>query len=333
MVKINRKVTPNMLEKFKNLYENGESILIISKKFRVHFSTVYEHLKKAEVKIRSLQEAGILASLKGRINKHKIPKSSKRMTKEKAYILGVMCGDSYVHCTKNKSYQVSLQTIDKDFAVKFANCLNKVYGLRPSIRKIKVKTPNWNDKWHARVCCKAIYEDILSYGRFKMKLWRVPKIIFNSTPKIKCDFLRGFFDSEGSVDKSKKVIATSINKKGIDEIMDLLSSLGIRSNMEKVSKVKANHSKRYVIKITDRKYIEMYSEKIGFFIKRKQMKLNNLIESYKLRVTPHQDVNLLENKMIYLKNKNMSYQEIANALNLSIGTVWRHLNGQSKKQT
>ena len=156
-----------MAKKMKYLYEKGESGHIIARQFNIHFSTVYECLRKIRVKIRSNKEAGILASSKGRIAKHTIPKSSRIISTEKSYIIGVMCGDGCLHCTKNKSYQISLQAVDKDFILEFADCMDKVYGLKPSIRKIKVKTPNWSDKWQARICSKEFFYDILNYGSFK----------------------------------------------------------------------------------------------------------------------------------------------------------------------
>ena len=89
---------------------------------------------------------------------------------------------------------------------------------------------------------------------------------------------------------------------------------------------KGNRKKPYVIQITGRNYIELYNKKIGFSIKRKQRRLENLIKNYKLRVTAHQDVEKLKSKMIELRNKGLSYQKIANELNLGITTIWKYLN-------
>jgi len=323
---INIKVSPEDTNKIKSLYQSGESIFTIAKKFNVHPSTVCEHLEKSGTRRRSLKEAGILASEKGRLpNKHEIPKSSKKLTREKAYILGVMCGDGYLNRTNNDSYQVALQAIDKDFVIEFAKCIEKIYRIVPSVRKIKTDIPNWNDKWQARICSKEIYNDILDYALFGKYEWKIPGIIFNSSKNIKYSFLKGFFDSEGSVDKSKKIVAVSVNELGINEVAILLLSIGIRSNIKEVTNVVDNRRRQFFINITGREFIELYNQKINFSIKRKQTKLNNMIKNYKLRVTPHQDVEKLKSKMIELRNKGWSYQKISNELRLSISTVWRNI--------
>jgi hypothetical protein len=57
---------------------------------------------------------------------NKIPESSKLLTKEKAYILGVLCGDGYIRIHKNgRSFLVGLDVTDEDFADEFKKCLKK----------------------------------------------------------------------------------------------------------------------------------------------------------------------------------------------------------------
>ena len=316
-----------MADEIRQLYESGNSGHMIARDFGVHFSTIYDCLRRMKVEIRSIKEAGILASEKGRIPiKHVIPESSRKMSKKKAYILGVMCGDGYIHRTKKDSYQIALQAVDRDFVRKFANCMNEIYGLRPSLSTLKATRSNWNDKLQARICCKEVFVDISHYGPFGKYEWAVPSVILNSSDDIKSSFLKGFFDSEGSVDTYKKIIAVSVNKTGIHEIEYLLSSLGIKSNVREVSKLRGNRRRQYTIKITGRRFLELYSQKIGFSIGRKQECLENLIKGYKFWATPHTEVVKLENRMVELRRKGTSYQNIANELNLSIGTVWRNLN-------
>ena len=253
----------------------------MAKMFDLHPTTIHEHLKKRNVRIRSYREAALLAYSKGRGYKHKIPNSSKKMTKKKAYILGVICGDGYLHRTKNDSYQVALQAVDKDFVLEFSNCIKNVYRLEPSFTKIMIKKDNWNDKWQTRICSKEIFYDILEYGMFNTSSWRIPKVIFNSSKKVKCSFIKGFFDSEGCVDKSRKIVGVSTNKIGLKELKNLLFSLDIESNILKRKSKSANRKDLFYLNITCKENIKKYSKFIGFSIKRKMLKLENLLNNYK----------------------------------------------------
>ena len=271
-------------------------------------------------------EASLLAYSKGRGHKNKIPKSSRKMVKEKAYILGVMCGDGYLHRTKKDSYQVALQATDYDFVIYFTECMRKIYGLEPSISEIKAKKSKWNDKLCSRLCSKEVFEDILSYGKFGTKNWRVPGIIKESSSSIKGSFLRGFYDSEGSVDSTRKIIAVSTNKEGMSNITELLCSLGIRPLNIKMIEGAENRSSCYVVKITGKNYIDLFEKNVGFSIKRKRDKLISLIRGYKTNSRAKRDIKRLRGRMLLLRMENKSYGYIAKELNLPIATVWNNIN-------
>lgn len=64
---------------------------------------------------------------------NKIPNESKELTKEKAYILGVLCGDGYIRVQRH-SYLVGLDVCDEDFVDEFIKCFNKTYSIFPSKR-------------------------------------------------------------------------------------------------------------------------------------------------------------------------------------------------------
>jgi len=326
VISINIKLYPEDTKRIVCLYESGESIFTLAKTFNVNPTTIWDHLIKSGVKRRSSKEAGILASERGRLHgKHNIPESSRKMTVEKAYILGVMCGDGCLHRTKNDSYQITLQVIDEDFVDRFVDCMRKVYGLKVSVTRMKSKNPNWNDRFQARFCCKDAFNDILNYSPFGTYKWRVPSVIFNSSDPIKYSFLRGFFDSEGCVDKSKKIVVASVSK-GIYGIMVLLSSLDIKSNIRIAPSTKKNWRRAYKVKITGIYHIESYNRNIGFSIKRKQEKLETLIKSYKLRIMAGQDVFKLKDRIIELRRSGLSYQQIGNELNIGTATAWHYVD-------
>jgi len=261
------KVDSNLIKK---LYFQGESTHTIAKLLNISHSTVMWHTKKLNISLRTKSEANKLAFKIGRlkVNKHLIPESSRFLTKEKAYILGVLCGDGYVSFYPNiGTYQICLQTVDKEFADEFDSCLQKVYVIKPYRKKIIVNKANWNDKFEVRLCSKEACSDILSIGSFKTKIWFVPKIIKESSLQTQASFLKGIFDSEGSVETNgKRINLTSTNLKGLKEIESLLCNFDIKSKINKQTRASN-------LRIQDKNSIDNFKQNIGFTIKRKMSRL------------------------------------------------------------
>lgn len=268
------KITKEQQQKFRELYKNGESTVTIGKMFNITDVTVRRHLIFLDVKIRNKTEASKIAIINGRAKfpipkQYKIPQSSKKLTKEKAYILGVLCGDGYISNYKGIGYQITLQSIDKEFINQFSEFIYKVYNLNAKESLIKSKNLNWNDKYQSRVCSKEVFEDLQRYNKsFKTFEWRIPKDILKSSNEIKAKFLQGFFDSEGYVNyKHKTLTASSANFEGIEEIKKLLDSLNIKSG---IFNYKSRRIK--VVFIRGKKSIELFNKLIGFIIIRKKGK-------------------------------------------------------------
>lgn len=208
------------------------------------------------------------------IEKKIINKNYRKMTKEKAYILGVLCGDGYIG--KNN---IGLKCIDKDFIDYFSKCLESTYGIETAIyfqKSKSLKDKSFISK-DCQICIlnsKRCKENILSYSKhnsFRTKEWEVPKVIYNSkNDNIKGMFVRGFFDSEGNVAK-RNVKGFSTNLKGISQIKDILNELGI---VCRLSKMKRDYE-IYEISICGKPNLSKFLHKVGFSIKRKRNKLFN----------------------------------------------------------
>ncbi len=321
----------NMQEKIKELYNYGESTLTLGKRFNKSDGTIRYHLIKEGLKLRDRKRATMVAIEKNRWKEpirrqHKIPMSSQELTKEKAYILGVLCGDGYMQHTKNKrgtSYIVALQSIDKEFVRNFSRLINKVYKLKPKESFIKVKNPNWNDKYQSRICSKEVFEDLQRYDKtFKTFEWEVPKQILNSSKKIQAKFLQGFFDSEGHVNyKYKNIIGVSASLQGINGVKRLLNNIAIA-----FTDVNYKNRSIYGIRVQGRKSIKIFNKNVGFIIKRKKNSLKILLSTYIGDRTAKVEVIGLKNKMVQLRDENMPYQKIANILGVSRCAVWNQLN-------
>jgi len=204
----------------------------------------------------------------------KIPKSSKSLTANKSYLLGVICGDGYVNY---KGYYISLETVTENFIRKFQESLISVYG-KDFCGTIK---PTCRGKKRIIVCGKEMTEDIRKYLPVKGSFcWRIPKEIMKGSKKHKISFLQGFFDSEGSVHEKYSIEMFSSNKKGLIDIKNLLNSLEI-----KTSKIRCRTKNRYVVYITGKENIVKFINMVGTNIPNRLNRMRNLLLRYGLNPT------------------------------------------------
>lgn len=141
--------------------------------------------------------------------------------------------------------------------------------------------------------------------KFKEGNWTVPNKIKKSNKGIKKEYVAGFVDSQGSVG-DRKILSYSKNTKGLVEIEDLMKSIGLRVRLigPKLS-------------IYSKDSLEMYPKNIGFSIKRKQIKLFNLVNGYKRSYTTSEEANRLIPEIKKHLNKGFSQRKTAKMLNIS----------------
>ena len=258
----------------KELYKQGLSSRKVSQKINISHTRVLQLLKKENIICRSITKI--------------IPnKNYKKLTCNRAYLLGVMCGDGCVFLGKAHKqrwdynlYNVNLSVKDKDFIDKFIQSIKCVYGVTPSLyyRDRNKLNKKWSNIWIAKLTRKEIYEDLSSY-EFGTKNWEVPKEILKSNnEKIIGTFLRGFYDSEGSVltgIRSFTITICSINHQGLSTIKKLLSRIKIKTSI--ISEDKRYHNSTFYFSITKKENIEIFLNKVGFSIKRKQNKIKQYL--------------------------------------------------------
>ncbi|MFH1365721.1 MAG: LAGLIDADG family homing endonuclease [archaeon] len=149
---------------------------------------------------------------------------------------------------------------------------------------------------------------------------------------MKCAFVKGFFDSEGDIDpKSRRIGATSVNFNGLKDISVILNDIGIRNSIISEKIPKENRFIKHVIRIQDRKSIELFSKNIGFTIERKQKGLESSINSYQFRKILAEELVALKPKVIKLRNGGLNYTQISKKLGMSLTTVWNICHHVSKR--
>ena len=202
---------------------------------------------------------------------------------ELSYIIGVYFGDASLYYRKKTgAYYFRVKVIDKDFAEAVKDRLAKI-GLKPTISYVKEKTRS--NRWHVEASSKSLYKFL---SQDKEELFKIAE-------KYPEDFLRGFFDSEGSVFVDSKnpricrIILGNYDLKLLEFSKDLLDKLDIHSTIYILKKKGTESNIRgeiyyykddfYALSIHRKEAVKNFAVKIGFSIKRKQDKLQKFLES------------------------------------------------------
>lgn len=218
-------------------------------------------------------------------NRNTILPFSNFLSEDKAYILGVLCGDGYLKIDNVKNiYLIGLDVCDEDFADNFKSRIKEVYGLNTSKLVRQRMETNYSKTpkpiYSTYICSKSLIHDLLTYSpSFKSKLWQVPIQIINSNLNIKSSFLKGLFDSEGSIRLRNKGNAQlgicSGNVNSLLVVNNLLKN-DFCINM----KVYIRKDGMCILETWNYKDIKNFEEKIGFSIKRKNDTLISALNSY-----------------------------------------------------
>lgn len=294
----------------------------IAKIIKCDTMTIINRLRGMNVKIRSYKESRKLKTY-ARLKKIR----NYGFTPEKAYILGVLCGDGWIR-KEERMFRIGLASIDKDFVKEFQKNIKEAYGVYCPIRKIKPKNIKWNDQYCLHFNSKLACEDILAYGNFNTSEWRVPKRIINSdNVKIIGNFLRGLYDSEGCANyKYYELKATTSNKKGLFDILKLLEKLKIRYR----TKLKRHKNKKYKLGyeviISGSDSYKRFKKYIGFSIKRKQ---HNLLKMQNIRKQKRYTKENFENAL-KLKKQGLGIMDISRKTGVIRTTISKWFNNEER---
>jgi len=202
-----------------------------------------------------------------------------RPSEELAYIIGAVLGDGCVCLSQKYHYLVALKVKDLEFAEEFARCIAKVLGRNPP-KPIPLK----DGKFVVVVVSKTLYELL----KKPINIDRIRRYIEHCIDCI-CTFLRGFFDSEGSIDKDGEIQVYNTDKSLLEYIKELLHRLGIKTTGPKRSTKAGTPIKNpktgktyfarkdvYYLYICAESRLRFY-QLIGFTIKRKQQRLEEYL--------------------------------------------------------
>jgi intein-encoded DNA endonuclease-like protein len=207
-------------------------------------------------------------------------------SEELAYVIGVKVGDGYTYRRRRtiKGYNpvwIGLKARDREFVEELGRCLAKILGRR-QIRPRYVKS---SGRYVVEAKSKTLYELL----KKPVDLERLKKYI-EHCDRCVAAFIRGFADSEGSVDKNGNIIIYNTDLRLLTYIMDLLRRFNIESTGPRIrvrrgtifydprTGKKYSHNKDvYVIYIRASSNTNFYRY-VGFTIRRKQIRLESYIK-------------------------------------------------------
>ncbi len=177
-------------------------------------------------------------------------------------ILGQLIGDGSLQRGK-----IKLASADEEVVDFYRAVLQKEFNLSTSVEKCGI-SKRCKTYCTASVILTAYLEHI---GVILTNCYSktVPPIIYTRNDREIAAFLRGLFDTDGSIVNSRgnnsKISFTSVSEKLLSQVLVLLAMLSIVGKLNKKSQT---------ICITGVRNVKMFSDKIGFRIKRKQEKID-----------------------------------------------------------
>lgn len=278
------------MERLEELYKKRIPIEEIVKQVGFSKATIYRHLEKSGVKIRSVSESKTGIRLTD-VHKNNISKGLlkidagrkpldlkngyKRLTNDLTYIMGVMFGDGYVI----EASGIGLESIDKDFVDAFYVAIRRQFGIKSKIYHTK-KSPllDWrNGKTYKRSDTYILRASSVLLRDFIKKY----KSIFNPhklNENMKVCFLRGLWDSEGTVNQSG--VANTVHFTHNDELLcKMFQSILLEITDIPAKIIKNNQQGNYVLYFYRKEYIKSFYDIIKPTIRRKRTIFEKIINS------------------------------------------------------
>jgi len=226
-------------------------------------------------------------------------------SKELFRILAHVFGDGCLSVDKYGYMNLSYYNQEKVLLVSFKSDIQKVFGptqLRSGINK---STP------FVRVPTPIAIILLLKISTFSSLSSQVPSFVLNSPLHLKKEFLMAIFDDEAHVAFSpphRKIELTLANCFFLEQIKGMLLDFDIRTS-KIYSMITSKGFKKYAFYITTNKYLNLFSEKIGFTHPLKKKSLQNiLLHPGRIHYAHGETQEIILN---LLKEKDMTVAEIA----------------------
>lgn len=205
-------------------------------------------------------------------------------TSDMAYILGLYVADGYI--TSNR-FTIELNSTDEEILYLIGSKISKSYSIyhkKPRINKAGIRTRKMTG---LGIWSKSICNTLHCINCGKNKTYQEKYFFKNIPDKFKWDFIRGYFDGDGTIVNSKGVRSNgytynnycfsivSKTSQLLKDIKDFLYRENIKSTI--ISDGRSN----YRLQVTSKKDIKIIFNKLyssSLFLKRKYIKYLGIME-------------------------------------------------------
>ena len=260
-------------------YNNGMSMGNVAKKYHHNARTLKRYFLENNIHVRNMTEA-LEASKKkeeGDLKKRKYYVNDSffsEQNSEMAYLLGFLMADGNVS-KKGNRVQIALSAIDKDFLVQ----------VQEKIGGSQVVDFIVNNKPYVRWECMSskIKKDLIEYDVIPRKTGfeKIPKKL---NEEYYPDFIRGFFDGDGSIyeDNAVGLNFTSHSKEILQNILGAFEKMGVPPvTLHDDTSHPGNYYIRYRTKAALKVYEIFYKGENCFKLQRKYDKFTQIVQKKK----------------------------------------------------
>ncbi len=188
---------PPISQKIIDFYNEVHSLNKTCKEFNLKRSWLYCNLRKLKIDTSRHKESFRKHSIKYKIDETIFEKID---SPNKAYLLGLLYSDGTMY--KNRK-QVRLKLTDVDLL----ETVNKFLNYDKPLLYYKRAQPQHKDFAQIIICNEKIYDDLINLGCIRNKSYNKTFPEFMKTNPFLFDFIRGYFDGNGSIylfEKSNK---------------------------------------------------------------------------------------------------------------------------------
>jgi len=264
-------------------------LLVLSKDYYgkpVFVWKVLEEIKEGDIAVIDRREDGFwpkkeidlseYSPLIKNFHQHKkiLPKT---LNKELAFLLGALVSEGSI--SENK---LEFCNSDSEFIKIFEDNWSKVFP-DSRLHNFKKKASSYGKKDYWRLECHSRYtlEFLRNIGLLPVRSIkkRIPSLIMQSSKEVASEFLRAYFEGDGGVSYSKKMMeigAFSVSEKLLDDLQILILRFGIDS-FKRFDKYKNLH---LLLIRGKRNFLRFYKE-INFACETKRKKLEMVLLMYK----------------------------------------------------
>lgn len=184
----------------------------------------YAEMNTNYVKLEPLEDEGFGNTAL----EHPLPEE---LDEDLAYLLGYSYGDGYVFYKNDTARYLSFS-----LATDYPQIKDRLIAISKDLFDYDMCVETCSGNWeNAKIFSVKIMEWLKKNGILKQKSEniRVPEVIFKSPMSVQASFIAGYFDADGSITKTKKMIRFhSVNRDMLSDIQIMLASFGILSNMK-----------------------------------------------------------------------------------------------------